>query len=57
MRLIGVLLLSVLLTACASSPASPAPTTEPVPTSQPVAIATDMPKQPELIFVEFFAVT
>jgi len=56
-RFIGFLFLLVLLTACASTPALPDPTTEPLPAPLPTIVATDIPKQQELVFVEFFAIT
>ena len=56
-RLIGFLFLLIILTACASSPALPDATTEPLPTLLPSVVATDVRKQQELIFVEFFAIT
>jgi len=60
-RIIVFLFLLILFTACAPSPTSPVVTAEPVssplPTSVPTVIATDVPKQQELIFVEFFAIT
>jgi len=55
MQRIGTILLLLFLSACASP--APDAVAEPVPASQPLPIATDAPKQAELIFIEFFAIT
>lgn len=56
-RCIGVILFALTLTACASFSPAPDPVMESIPASEPLPVATIAPKNADLIFVEFFAVT